>query len=961
MKKFFKALALVLALVLVIGAIPASAATTFTMKKDVKRVYLGGAQGKKADGTQCKTSSKYRISKLINGFDPATMTLKLESSDKSIVKTNNSKRKVYGKKIGSATVSIAVYDKESDILLSDSSLSVKIEVKKNADPAGVTFYVLDANGNPVDPTAKYALNTAYTVVISRKDANGNLIDTDKRSIVCTSANKDDVEIKAANDYTTKYTVTFKKAGDYTFAISNYQSKTWDAPINTFEFPAVAGYVVNDVKQVALDKVLFTFDTEVSNLVAENFNTYYEVTDANGKISKVYPTAAQDPVAIDSTDKTKATVTFLSDFEGGRTYYFEYGDSKKREDITYEDEKTGEKVRFSILAATVNADAADRIIIPEQTVVAGVPTAISYQIVDKNGIDIKSYIIGLNKGDFYFELANADIDSTITNPYDSNPEIFIGKVNDKAYTVNATYSWVDAEGKTHKAVGTGVVRSVAEAVSKRDMSKTQFMVSNDGNAFIKDGKINADAKYLTPWSVSDENVVLQTAIAYVNDKTGAVTYEGLGTVNGLEFEKYYVKSSNDAVVMIGTQGAGIDEVELIANQKGSASIIVYGQNTGKADVVVGIHGVTVVEERKVTKITVEANKKVINTAYAADEIKFTVKLIDQFSKSGTVDGVNKVKITKVNGDVTFGELTKDAGEIIVEGTDFTGVTANKKNAVILKFAYADNAAISETVQIYVGNEGADKVNKYNLMLTGSDKSDKLETCVNAASKQENITVKILGETGNGFAYDDGTNVAFLDKKPQAYKVATAEAVKYVYTVSKNGTLITADNALNVCFDKVNNTFTNLKKGAAVKCASGDAVKLDAGTYVIEAFKVSYNGKDMMVFSSIGKASFVVTDSQPKATITTRDIAERLSYDNLDSGNDAVVNAEVRKALKVVYDNADVTDIVTFNAPNTGFKVNGESKSAYVGKAIFFVGNDTVGYFQVVAPTGPNNGGVVVRTN
>ena len=131
MKKFFKALALVLALVLVIGAIPASAATTFTMKKDVKRVYLGGAQGKKEDGTQCKTSSKYRISKLINGFDAATMTLKLESSDKTIVKTNNSKRKVYGKKIGSATVKISVYDKESGILL-DGSLSATIEVKKNA-------------------------------------------------------------------------------------------------------------------------------------------------------------------------------------------------------------------------------------------------------------------------------------------------------------------------------------------------------------------------------------------------------------------------------------------------------------------------------------------------------------------------------------------------------------------------------------------------------------------------------------------------------------------------------------------------------------------------------------------------------------------------------------------------------------------------------------------------------------
>jgi len=118
MKKFFKALALVLALTLVVGTIPASAAEyEFSLKKEKKIIYLGGASGEKeVDGAtvKCGTKSRYNISKLVNGFDPETMDIKLESSDKSIVKTSNAKDKVYAKSIGTADVKIYVYDKETD-------------------------------------------------------------------------------------------------------------------------------------------------------------------------------------------------------------------------------------------------------------------------------------------------------------------------------------------------------------------------------------------------------------------------------------------------------------------------------------------------------------------------------------------------------------------------------------------------------------------------------------------------------------------------------------------------------------------------------------------------------------------------------------------------------------------------------------------------------------------------------
>ncbi len=944
MKKFFKALALVLALVLVIGAIPASAATTFTMKKDVKRVYLGGAQGKKADGTQCKTSSKYRISKLINGFDPATMTLKLESSDKSIVKTNSSKRKVYGKKIGSATVKISVYDKESGILL-DGSLSATIEVKKNADPTTVMAQIFDANGVFVDPTAKFALNTPYTVVISRKDAAGNQIDTDKRSIVCVSDNKADVEIAEANKYTTKYTITFKKAGKFVFNISNYQSKTWNAPINTFEFPVEAGYVVNDVKQVALNKVRFTFDTEVSGLIPENFNTYYEV---DGK--HVYPTAAQD-VAIDPTDKTQAVVTFLSDFEGGLRYYFEYGDSTKREDVAKENED-GELVKLFIDAAKVTADSADKILIPAQEVTAGKETSIIYQVVDKDGLDITSFIKSQYEsglGEFSFELANPDLDAYLTDSSTTDPKIFV-TVAGKTYTVKATYSWwSNNAGKMLTAPGSGPVASIAEAVLKRDTSKFQGVISQSDKVLVKDDNtINAEVTALTPWSVTDNGVYLQAAIGYVNERTGKVTYETLGKA-GIEFDKYFVKSSNDNIVMVASKQpyAENGKVALTANQKGSASLIVYGQKEGKADVVVGIVTVNVVDAREAKKITVTPSKKNINTYNLDDKIEFEVKLFDQFDKAGTIPGKtvdivlfkgNNVELTKEFKDIPF------ADKIALEDDDFKVLNkGTTNNTVLLKFTLHDTQ-ISETIQINVGYEK--DAEKQKLVVTEST----IDTAVKfglTANDLKTVTIKLDGETKNGYAVA-GQLIKFAAEAP-ATRPASGSTIdsEYVYTITRNGVGIKNLNNDIKNFDDVANTIKNIDTTISTPAAT----KLQAGTYVITAYrqtKVTTDGTEKIIVSRLDSKQLVVTENKPSYTITTTDDAEKL---------DDFSQAQLKKAFKVVYDGKEITD--AHEIEFTGLNINGETKSCYVAKVKFKVGNNTVGYDTIELAVGKNGQGVVVR--
>ena len=75
MKKVMKLLAVVLCLVLVIGAIPVQAASSkdLSLKKTKKVLYLGGCKGKKANGKKAKYYSYHTVSKNINNFDSKKM------------------------------------------------------------------------------------------------------------------------------------------------------------------------------------------------------------------------------------------------------------------------------------------------------------------------------------------------------------------------------------------------------------------------------------------------------------------------------------------------------------------------------------------------------------------------------------------------------------------------------------------------------------------------------------------------------------------------------------------------------------------------------------------------------------------------------------------------------------------------------------------------------------------------
>ena len=117
MKKVTKVLALVLALVLVIGAIPVQAASSVSLKKSYKIIYLGGCIGKKANGKKASYYSFLKVKKFVTNFDSETMDIKLESEDSSIASVSNKTAKITAKKRGTTEVIVTVRNKKTEQII----------------------------------------------------------------------------------------------------------------------------------------------------------------------------------------------------------------------------------------------------------------------------------------------------------------------------------------------------------------------------------------------------------------------------------------------------------------------------------------------------------------------------------------------------------------------------------------------------------------------------------------------------------------------------------------------------------------------------------------------------------------------------------------------------------------------------------------------------------------------------
>lgn len=315
MKKFFKSLAVVLALALVITSVPATAASaaSVSLKSKTVTLYSEPSTGKTEDGKVCKSYNFWKIAKLLNNFDAETMDIKLVSEDTDLVQKSNKKDMIWvadGASFGTTKVKVIVTSLSTEKVLLEKSITVK--VKKNATED--TFKCDLENGS------EFEVGETVAVTLSRKNT-----DTDARKLTCAD---DSVEIVDANGYGTKYNVTFTKAGKFTLVASAYQSAKYPAP--TVE------------KEI---EVVVTSDFAASATGAREITVVGSGLTKDITVKRANVTVSADSVVV-SEDGTTAVITLASKITDA-TYVVTFGEQSV--------EFVGEKQRVEEIVVLENGE------------------------------------------------------------------------------------------------------------------------------------------------------------------------------------------------------------------------------------------------------------------------------------------------------------------------------------------------------------------------------------------------------------------------------------------------------------------------------------------------------------------------------------------------------------------------------------------------------------------------------
>jgi hypothetical protein len=887
MKKFFKALSLILALTLVIGTIPVSAASSFELLKAKKIIYIGNAQGVKEDGTKATAKDRFRMSKLVAGFDSETMDIKLKQDDNTIVGISNKKDKVYARNIGKTNVTIYIYDKETGKLL--DNFKTVVQVKKNATDLLNGFTVKDVNGELVDLDTKLGVNVPYTFTFSRKAADGTVLDTDYRKLVCDDAS---VSIEKEKDYSKKFTVTFTKAGEFSLKASTYQSAIFNGDIISEDIKVKAGYDAVAVKQSGLATADVTFETAVTGLPADAFKAYYLIGE-----TKIYPSNVNKVTC----NENVATVEFLSNFIGGTEYYVEYDGT----------------LVGSFKAAVITADSVVAIEIPTQTFEAGAQDQkLQYKLLNEDGIDIKELLGSTLNGVLEFKLEPADVDTYITAG--PAPIIYIGTAN-KQYTVKASYKWINSNGDTKTAEGTGSVASVAPAAWQIGTVTGIVTAINAADYVNGDGSINTNVKAIN-WTMDEvTGAAIQIAVPYT--KNSEKKTETFATNGGVIYNTYSAKSSDETVVMLATDVPSGQKWNLIANKPGTSTIVIYGVTADGNKVAIGAVPVEVKAKREAKTFTVTPSKNTLNEGYYLDKIDFTVVLKDQYDEE--MKGVT-YSVSKASGDPVYVSDGFVAYETTGNNFVVWGDEVHTKTGVMnLKFTCGN---LSQTVYINCGNEAEAKTQVLKVQ-NWANGSQTIDTAIKQDTQYTGIEIYLEGRSQSGYVAE-GEDLWFTEETPKSGQVVSGDAIEvvYVYTISKDGAVKKAAD-LGPNFD----AYWNEVYAVTDSGASGAAVKFAAGTYTVTAYKVDSSNGTNRIVSVVGQTNFVVEDNQIKPVVTKTDKAEKLAI--LDDYN-------IGLAFNVTFNGSADNILKKFN-----YTVDGTGSTAYVSSVDVTILNDVVGNFTI----------------
>jgi hypothetical protein len=864
MKKFFKALALVLALTLVIGTVPASAATEYSLKWKEKKIYLGEKMGWKydTDGTTkvyYNGLNKVSYAKAIVGIaskDEATeLEVTAKSSNEEVVSTHNKAKKIVAESIGDATVTYYVGEKEIG--------SIKYIVKKTAADVirfGAGDDRLHEDGSKVVLNKEYYVSLPWTT-------DGEKVDTNKRRLYVTDKDGKEVSadvavVTAVADAARLWTVKFLKEGDYVIVGEAYQSNTYNGTTGSVSMNVTAAQAApTKAVQTGAAEVTVYFDDDASTYEAKDFSIYY-LNAADVKITdKVVKSATYNK------DANTVTVVIYSDFIKGTEYHVVV--------------PSGE-VTFKAKSNTV-ADV-DHFVINESQAVVGAFQDITFTYYDAEGMKLS-----INPGTV-LEKVSATADTAVVG----SSNVYLAKAGDSIvvkgvyYTIDENYNSVPHYSAEKTIVGINATSGVSPVAYTITDSASGLGIKEK----LSDFTINHEF-------MKGDNAYVHVIVTYTDNTTGKVYYADAAS-KGVTF----TYSSANETVLVASTVTNTGYLNPIANE-GNATIVVKDADGG----VVYAGEVTMKAARYFAKYEASVSKTSYNSANASDSVTLTITAYDQYDKawpnavsySVVLDtDASSAKITGLTATESGSDLSKGITKYTVKFTN--AGDANTVYTGVIKVTAQQNGGSWATIVKKLG-VSVDKITDAadNFKWTASATS--FDLAVARKSKDANVSGAAITVQLDAYknAYITGTKAAtYVAEAPKTAVLTAAAAEEYVYTVLKDGKTFTP----NAKYITVANTGLVTITPYNV---SGSAIsKMDKGTYTITAYKKAAGAVgDTQVVTPLNTVTVSISDSQISPELVRKNtdtLSEKYNAGNL-SAADALAVAQ--KYFTPKFDGAELS--------------------------------------------------------
>ncbi len=888
MKRFSKVLAIVLALVLAVGVVPASAATgDLSLTKTKKTIFADGCKGTTAEGKIAKYYDYAGIKKLVKNFKSKTMDIKLESSDTSVASTDNKKDRVNAVAPGKATVTVSVYNKKTSELLFEGKVAVT--VKKNA-----TTSTLLING--IKDGQAFKVNDTAKVTLTRKSGT----DTDLRRLTCSS---DDVTITEAG--TRKYKVTFKKEGTYTLTAESYMSAKYSGATASKSISVTVAAGKKEEEKKEEEKKEEKKKLEIVQLATDKFKvTGSAITDTYSESSvKIHTIMADTEIPYYSNVKefsvadNTATVRMMSDFIPGETYYITVGEEKASFKAVTVDSLDPLKSVKSIVINTHEA------YINEM-----VPIEVVY--LNENGVDITNLVSTYASGRVTFtDMGNGSnctiMDGTI-NIYEK------GKVVSVKAEMITGYNQVTSE--EIKVTTTGNIVGKERPVPQ--VAATKWTISLDGDTIYYKEK---DAQNTTV-CVGDTNAVLEVLFRYSD-----------GTVKNISDMGVVVSSLNENVLMIGS-GAPSGGLYLIPNQVGTA----YVEFKVGDKKVSGI-SITVQAKREARNIVISLDKNKLNINGALnDTLEITATVKDQYSQDMKDQFLTISQKEASLRDVAASFSGYNNGKFIVDGSTTTKYGTAAEYTVVADITNGNGLTRSVNFQVSDIPYDPAKIATYTTSLEIEGDSV-IDTGLINGTQNDKETYVYAKISSNGYSLYE-IRGRLLDKAP----TTTMKAADFGVAP---GTPIVA---MTIRFRPESGAETYITSGVNIDTASDNVLvfdpvntgtKLAKGTYTINAYILTPGDTSTTVTRSINPTR-VITVKDNSLSGTYKQKAEKLN-----------VGGSVESVISQFFDfYVEGTKLDPSAVSSVEYNANMDGKSAYIVSVTVTLTNDPYGPFTVKIPVG-----------